>query len=69
MDISQADRNALYLSSSVIALTIVAIAVFVVSGGSYLFYLIAIITIILGFYMSYYISKERVEKPKKKKSK
>jgi len=64
------ERNMLYLAGSTIALTIIAVIVFAYSGGSYLFYTIAIITIIIGFYMSYYGSKSKVvakQKPKKRR--
>jgi 4-hydroxybenzoate polyprenyltransferase len=69
MELSEKERKSLYLSISVIALTIIAIAAFIMYGSGYIFYIIAVITIILGFYMSRYISKEEVYKPNKAKSK
>ncbi len=57
MDLSSRERNSFYLSIGVIVLVIIAIAAFIFAGGGYIFYTIAIIAIIAGFYMSYYVSK------------
>ncbi|MGC8662211.1 MAG: hypothetical protein ACP5RT_00270 [Candidatus Micrarchaeia archaeon] len=63
------EKNSVYLSLGVIILIVIAIATFVFAGGGYLFYAIAIVAIIIGFYMSYYISKpeKQIRKTKSKK--
>jgi len=65
------EKRLFYLATAVIVLTILAIIVFVYSGGSYAFYAVALITIAIGFYMSYYGSKinATVTKPKQNRKK
>jgi len=65
------EKHLFYLATTVIVLTILAIIVFIYSGGSYIFYAVALITIVIGFYMSYYGSKINVAatKPRQKQKK
>jgi len=65
------EKHLFYLATAVIVLTILAIIVFIYSGGSYIFYAVALITIAIGFYMSYYGSKinTAATKPKQKQKK
>jgi len=65
------EKHLFYLATTVIVLTILAIIVFIYSGGSYIFYAVALITIVIGFYMSYYGSKvsAAATKPKQKQKK
>ncbi|MFP3215290.1 MAG: hypothetical protein RXR32_01945 [Candidatus Micrarchaeota archaeon] len=65
------EKHLFYLAITVIVLTILAIIVFIYSGGSYIFYAVALITIAIGFYMSYYGSKINAiaTKPKQKTKK
>jgi len=65
------EKHLFYLAITVIVLTILAIIVFIYSGGSYIFYAVALITIAIGFYMSYYGSKINniAAKPKQKTKK
>lgn len=67
MDLSYKERNSLYLSIGYIILALIAIITFIFSGGSYIFYTVAIIAIAIGFYMSYYISRPEEAKLKKAK--
>jgi 4-hydroxybenzoate polyprenyltransferase len=52
------EMRAFSLSVAVIVLTILAVFALVVSGGSnWIFYVIVIIAILLGFYLAYILSK------------
>ncbi|MGC8710136.1 MAG: hypothetical protein ACP5RF_00770 [Candidatus Micrarchaeia archaeon] len=69
MDISGKDRISMYMSLAVVVLTIIAIIAFAYSGGSVAFYIIALVAIVFGFIMAYYISKPEKIVKKQKKSK
>jgi uncharacterized membrane protein YfcA len=71
MESTYDEKHLFYLAVIVIVLTILAIIVFIYLGGSYIFYAVALITIIIGFYMSYYGSKINLAatKPKQKQKK
>jgi len=71
MESTYDEKLLFYLAVIVIVLTILAIIVFIYLGGSYIFYAVALITIIIGFYMSYYSSKINLAatKPKQKQKK
>jgi 4-hydroxybenzoate polyprenyltransferase len=69
MDVSGKDRAPMYMSIMVVVLTILAIIAFALSGGSIAFYTIALITIVVGFLMAYFISKPEKITRKQKRSK
>ncbi len=51
----------LYVAIAVVVLSIAAIASFIVFRGGLVFYVLAAVAIILGLYMSYFISKQSRE--------
>ncbi len=60
------EKRAFIFSLGVIVLTILAVAAFVLTGGSIIFYFFMVLELILGFYMVYHISNAPVEeKPPK----
>lgn len=66
------ERISVMASAAVIALTSVAFISFIFTGGSPLFYLVAVLALIAGVYTSYRISREaklanRTAKGKKSK--
>lgn len=69
MNVSGKDRAPMYMSIAVVVLTILAIIAFALSGGSIEFYLIALIAIVVGFFMAYYVSKPEKAVKKQKRSK
>ncbi len=63
-DMSGEEKKSLVIAIGIVVLTIVAFLAFVYGGGV-LFYIIALIAIILGFYMAYRVSKEGKQKGQK----
>ncbi|VVB77076.1 Uncharacterised protein [uncultured archaeon] len=51
------EGHAFVFSLGVLALSVLAIVSFVLTGGSILFYAFALLAIALGFYMAYHLSK------------
>jgi len=51
------EKHAFAFSISVIVLSIIAFASFALTGGSLLFYFFAALSIALGFYLAYHLSK------------
>ncbi len=75
MPIDDVDKQQLGIAVGVVVLSVVAIAAFVFTGAGWLFYILAVITILLGFYMAYTLHKEgapaavgqRQPKPKRRR--
>ena len=66
------ERRAFMFSIGVIALGVVSIIAYAISGSSIVFYVLAILAIVLGFYMTRHISKtpraeEATQRPQKKR--
>ncbi len=63
------EKQLILVAVGVVVCTVLAIIVFIINAGAILFYLFAIIAIILGFYLSYNLSREqpRTEQQNKKK--
>ncbi len=55
--LSETEMKPLALAIAVLALSIIAIAAFVMTGGSAVFYITVVIALIAGFYMAYYVSR------------
>ncbi len=68
MAVEKENQLAFGLSLAVVILCVGAIVAFIYSGGSLLFYTVAIVAIIVGFYMAYAVSKTG-SAPKKQKRK
>jgi peptidoglycan/LPS O-acetylase OafA/YrhL len=65
--LSETEMRPLALAIAVLVLSIMAIAAFVMTGGSAAFYIIVAIALIAGFYMAYYVSRaETAPKPSKR---
>jgi hypothetical protein len=63
------EKHAFAFSVGVIVLTILAIAAFVMTGGSLLFYLFVLLELALGFYLIYHMSKApETAKPTRRQS-
>lgn len=52
------ERQAFMFSVGVIVLSVIAVLSFVLSGGSFFFYLFAILTVALFLYMVYHVSRK-----------
>lgn len=50
------EKKPFYLSGAVVIMSLIAIIVFFVLGAGLLFYLIALVAIVLGIYLAYHIS-------------
>lgn len=65
------ERRAFAFAVGVLALSIIAIIVFAVTGNSIIFYLFAVLAVVLGLYMAYHVSnppKQQVAKqPRRRK--
>ncbi len=58
MEYTRKETEALILVVSIIVFTIVAIAAYIYTSGGILFYIIAIVTLLLDAYMAYRIWRE-----------
>jgi len=66
-ELSQKEKVSVALAALVVVLTLITILVFIYTGGSLIFYLTAIVSVILGFYITYSISKMEQEPVKSAK--
>ncbi|MDE1869808.1 MAG: hypothetical protein KGH71_02360 [Candidatus Micrarchaeota archaeon] len=66
-ELSQKEKVSVALAALVVVLTLIAIIVFVYTGAGLIFYLTAIVSVILGFYITYSISKMEQEPVKSAK--
>lgn len=66
-ELSQKEKVSVALAALVVVLTLISIIVFVYTGGSLIFYVTAIVSVILGFYITYSISKMEQEPVKSAK--
>ena len=62
MNLGEEERHPFIVSIVVIVLAILAIAAFIISGGSVFFYIFALLALIAGIYLAYVIPKEAVTK-------
>ncbi|MDE1855749.1 MAG: hypothetical protein KGH49_00735 [Candidatus Micrarchaeota archaeon] len=67
-DLSQKEKMSVISAMAVVVLSAAAIAAFVYTGGSLLFYIIAIIAVAFGFYITYALSRSE-EEPRRARKK
>lgn len=69
-ELSESEKNSLYAAIGVLVLSILAIISFFYLGSSIVFYILAVLAIVFGFYMLRRVSLEAKQaqavKPKKK---
>ncbi|MDE1850813.1 MAG: hypothetical protein KGH54_03405 [Candidatus Micrarchaeota archaeon] len=68
-DFSSKEKLAIGLALGIVALSAISIGTFIVTGGSAIFYIVAVIAVALGFYINYYLSKTEQEQPARKAKK
>lgn len=64
-DYTESEKRSLIVAGGAIVFSIIAILAYVYTGGGIVFYGIAIITLLLEFYMAYRISQEGKAEQKK----
>ncbi|MDE1828083.1 MAG: hypothetical protein KGH65_02915 [Candidatus Micrarchaeota archaeon] len=66
---SDKEKLAIGLAVGMVALSAISIGTFIVTGGSTIFYIVAIVAVVLGFYINYHLSKVEQEQPARKAKK
>jgi len=65
-DFSSKEKLAIGLALGIVALSIISIGTYIVTGGSTIFYIVAVIAVALGFYINYHLSKVEQDQPSRK---
>lgn len=68
-EFSSKEKLAIGLAVGIVALSAISIGTFVLTGGSTIFYIVAVIAVVLGFYINYHLSKVEQEQPTRKAKK